>query len=495
LPTEFDSTAKPVVLSAFRLGAPRWVPWNSQFKGAGKPPVSVDTLSPHVSGSDRIAQKSGRRSSELLGEGAVRVGQRSRLADVIEEALAARKREGLSQRELARAIAARENERRRARRQRVWSEAEVRASATQWEKRLSSWRTAASTPATAELLLQAADVVASGTPRIDWLTLWEDARRASGRSRDAASVSDEPPVPVTAAVPGRRGIVASDDPSAVPVGPPSSTGENDGTGATMAPTGPVTSVAVSTLNPLPGAPVQHGPSRDAQIEAPATAGSLWRVRGLATANQPGARLTRRTAMITLTLGVGAIAGVAWDSFARPDRPPTALPSAISPVRDSSGAGRDFSTTALWTSVVDRSLGQTATGTQWATAFVSGLLDNDHLAGFRLRNNGRAEPAGSFVSVVVSGTEWQIWQVGPQQDRRAAGKFPDGFPSSTSGQLRVDVSAENVVAVTYNGRRIVVLEVAGLLPGRGIYPVIYQGSPVVHMEGMYSNVVTPTPPSS
>jgi hypothetical protein len=140
----------------------------------------------------------------------------------------------------------------------------------------------------------------------------------------------------------------------------------------------------------------------------------------------------------------------------------------------------FSPSACWHWVDGASLGTTETGEQWASATVSGLTDADHNAGFRLRGGDTS------LLVAVSGTGWKIEGTG--WDTSGAGSLP------ASGPLRVAISAENTVTISYAGSAVTTQRVPGTYPGRGLTPSIWQSSVGVAMADIRSNATGAGGPS-
>lgn len=363
--------------------------------------------------------------------------RRTRLAGALDEALAKRRREGRTQRELGQAIAERENQRLRTRHQPVSGPAALRTSAVQWEKRLSAWRTAASTPATADLLLQAVEVVAPGTPRALWLDLWDDARAAT-RSRDPAR--QEPDVPETSPDPG-----------------------------------------------IPDAPAADAPAVDAPAAGGAGAGPALGRRGW---------LLGAAATVAVTAGVLA-AGRAWQADPSDGTVREARGTAA-PARSSAApSGVTFiPTPGNWTDwLYGRSLGTTPGAFQQARAQVHGLErgDTERAVGFRMRSGVDRYGRPMFIIVRISGVEWQI----ELQYEGPPGGWVDHGPFTVRGDgvLDVTISATDRVVITFGGERIADVQLPADQPvftGREIFPAAFQGAPPwAEMQDIRTNAGPPS----
>jgi hypothetical protein len=169
--------------------------------------------------------------------------------------------------------------------------------------------------------------------------------------------------------------------------------------------------------------------------------------------------------------VAAVRGPAGDAAGGPGRRPT-----VAAGTGASAGSRTYTPTAKWSWVDDASLGQTGSGEQWASAHVFGLIDSDHVAGFRLRNDG-----GDGVLVAVSGTEWKI-----EAERASSGS--GNFTPTSDGVLRVAISETNVVTVTYSGELVTSRPLRGQYPGRGVSASVWQSTIGVRMTDIQSNAV-------
>ncbi|KAJ1551604.1 hypothetical protein HK096_007135 [Nowakowskiella sp. JEL0078] len=122
-----------------------------------------------------------------------------------------------------------------------------------------------------------------------------------------------------------------------------------------------------------------------------------------------------------------------------------------------------------------SLGTTCSGEQWASAYVSGVNDTNHNAGFYLRLGG-----ASNIRAFVSGTAWSIIS--------STGTSLSGSTRLlVNDVLRVTITADNTVTITYGGTIITSQIISGTFDGRQIAPLIWQSTTSVSMDNIQSNI--------
>ena len=142
----------------------------------------------------------------------------------------------------------------------------------------------------------------------------------------------------------------------------------------------------------------------------------------------------------------------------------------------------FASHSTWKWAYGPNLGRTATRQQRVAARVSGLVDGDHCAGFRLRVGGDPRVKGDTrgALVAVCGDKWEI-EAGHDDD--VSGPCACGHDTG----LVITISADDVVTIAVDDTVIASHRLRNpRFDGRGIVPELWQSHPRVRLEDIRTN---------